>query len=199
MAVSTNLGLYLPTRDDYISVQRDLSSNYEIIDEHAGMMENGIAIVINGDTAPKAITAGQYLFIKNHSTLATGGYHATANIALGATISNSNVAADADGIANALNSKIGERVEKTYYEYSASAGHTFTKTLTDGIYILTIATYGPPSDVPAMYMLSATSAASYVACQPIKTSSSITVSSSGMTVSITSAYAYTIVNIIKIS
>lgn len=106
MAVSDNLGLYLPDREDYISVQRDLKSNYEIIDEHAGMVEDGIAIVINGDTAPRAISSGQYLMIKNHSTLATGGYHATANIANGASVTSSNVAADSDGIANALNSKI---------------------------------------------------------------------------------------------
>lgn len=68
-------------------------------------VENALAIVVNGDTAPKAITAGQYLFIKNHSTLATGGYHATANIASGGDVSGSNVAADADGISNAINSK----------------------------------------------------------------------------------------------
>lgn len=68
-------------------------------------LEGGLAIVVNGDTAPKNIAAGQYLFIKNHSTLATGGYHATAAISSGGTISSSNVAADADGIANSLNSK----------------------------------------------------------------------------------------------
>lgn len=67
-------------------------------------LEEGLAIVVNGNTAPKNIAAGQYLFIKNHSTLATGGYHATAAISSGGTISSSNVAADADGIANSLNS-----------------------------------------------------------------------------------------------
>ena len=63
-------------------------------------LSEGMAIVIDGDTAPRAITAGQYLFIKNHSTLATGGYHATAAIASGASITSSNVTADADGIVN---------------------------------------------------------------------------------------------------
>ena len=69
-------------------------------------VENALAIVIDGDTAPKAITAGQYLFIKNHSTLATGGYHATVNIASGGAVSGSNVSADADGIANSIYSRI---------------------------------------------------------------------------------------------
>ena len=121
MAVSDNLGLYLPDREDYISVQRDLKSNYEIIDEHAGMVEDGIAIVINGDTAPRAITSGQYLMIKNHSTLATGGYHATANIANGASVTSSNVAADSDGIANALNSKLTDE----NFTITLPAGYTW--------------------------------------------------------------------------
>ena len=69
-------------------------------------IEESIAIVCNGNTAPKAIAAGQYLFIKNHSTLATGGYHATAAIASGDTLSSSNVTSDPDGIANAINGNI---------------------------------------------------------------------------------------------
>lgn len=36
MATSENLGLYLPTRDDYISVKRDISDNMEIIDAAVG-------------------------------------------------------------------------------------------------------------------------------------------------------------------
>lgn len=69
-------------------------------------IEESIAIVCNGNTAPKAIAAGQYLFIKNHSTLATGGYHATDAIASGDTLSSSNVTSDPDGIANAINGNI---------------------------------------------------------------------------------------------
>lgn len=75
-------------------------------------IEGAIAIVINGDTAPQGITSGQYLFIKNHSTLASGGYHATSDIASGGTISSSNVAADANGITNAINSKFTTELGK---------------------------------------------------------------------------------------
>lgn len=94
--------------------------------------EAGMAIVVNGDTAPKGISSGQYLFIKNHSTLATGGYHATAAIASGATISSSNVAADADGIANALSAQIANidtqmSTKQNAYSFSAgSSGGTFS-------------------------------------------------------------------------
>ena len=72
------------------------------ISTEMGKVEDSIAIVVNGDTAPQNITSGQYLFIKNHSTLSSGGYHATAAISSGADITSSNVAADADGIANSL-------------------------------------------------------------------------------------------------
>ena len=75
-------------------------------------LSEGMAIVIDGDTAPKAIASGQYLFIKNHSTLATGGYHATAAIASGANITSSNVAADADGIVNGAFSSLSEQLTK---------------------------------------------------------------------------------------
>ena len=84
-------------------------SSYEFpkpLDYELNCAESGYAIVCDGDTAPKAISSGQYLFIKNHSTLATGGYHATAAIASGADLTSSNTAPDADGIANALNSNI---------------------------------------------------------------------------------------------
>lgn len=124
MATSTNLGLYLPTREDYISVQRDLTSNYEIIDDAYGeqkSFESGIAIVINGDNAPDDITAGQYLFIKNHSSLATGAYHAKSNIASGSSITSSNVDPDPDGIANSLNSKIGNKLDASKVTFEASA------------------------------------------------------------------------------
>lgn len=109
MAATHTPYLYLnkPDRDDYVNVITDINDNMNKIDESAQMVETGMAIVIDGDEAPKAITSGQYLFIKNHSTLATGGYHATSNISLGASITSSNVVADPDGIANALNSNIG--------------------------------------------------------------------------------------------
>lgn len=70
-------------------------------------VESALAIVVDGDNAPRAISSGQYLFIKNHSTLATGGYHATADIASGGAVSGSNVTADPDGIANTIRREMG--------------------------------------------------------------------------------------------
>ena len=99
---SPNLGLTLPIGSENVSRQI-INDNNLIIDGAVESKSEELAIVINCDTAPKAITSGQYLFIKNHTTLPTGGYHATANIANGAAVTSSNVAQDADGIANALN------------------------------------------------------------------------------------------------
>lgn len=123
-----NLGLRIPLGTDPASVD-DINYNSNALDTAIGDIgstsvadqlmasdsglsstQAGMAIVVNGNTAPRAISAGQYLYIKNHSSLSAGGYHATANIANGAAITSSNVAADADGVVNgafsALNSKI---------------------------------------------------------------------------------------------
>jgi len=72
------------------------------INTELGKAEDSIAIVVNGDTAPQNISRGQYLFIKGHSSLASGGYHATAAISSGADVTSENVSADSDGIANSL-------------------------------------------------------------------------------------------------
>lgn len=63
-------------------------------------IRNTVAIVATGNTAPKAITSGQYV-IWNGAL-----YTATANIASGATLSTSNLQAVPNGGLNALISKI---------------------------------------------------------------------------------------------
>lgn len=82
-----------------------LSTNVQNLSTEVNSAEESMAIVVNGDTAPKAISKGQYLFIKNHSTLATGGYHATAAIASGANVAGS-VSADANGICNDIQGSV---------------------------------------------------------------------------------------------
>ena len=83
-------------------------------------VSSGMAIVVDGDTAPRAIASGAYLFIKNHSTLASGGYHATAAIASGGTVSSSNVAADSDGIANSLNEQMANLNKSSHLSGSST-------------------------------------------------------------------------------
>lgn len=89
------------------------------VKEELADAESAMAIVVDGDTAPKNITSGQYVFVKNHSTLATGMYHATAAISSGASITGK-VEADADGGFNALNSDLANIV--TWTEETISIG-----------------------------------------------------------------------------
>ena len=96
------------------------------VKEELADAEAAMAIVVDGDTAPKNITSGQYVFVKNHSTLATGMYHATAAISSGASITSSNVQADADGIANLLRRKaasftLGTIPAKSYMTFTDSS------------------------------------------------------------------------------
>lgn len=88
-------------------------------------LSEGMAIVIDGNTAPKGITKGQYLFIKNHSTLATGGYHATAAIASGADVTSSNVEADPDGIVNGAVSALSDQIANDLSEYNVSLNSSY--------------------------------------------------------------------------
>lgn len=67
--------------------------------------QSGIAIMATGNTHA-AITSGQYVFVRNHGTLAEGLYQASANIAQNAALSASNLTAVSGGGLNALNSNL---------------------------------------------------------------------------------------------
>ena len=72
-----------------------------------GTTQSAIAIMSDNNTHA-AITSGQYVYVRNHGTLAEGLYQATANIAQNGTLSASNLTAVSGGGLNALNSKITE-------------------------------------------------------------------------------------------
>ena len=103
MATTTNIGLTKPAGTDKALVSV-INSNSDIIDSAAGGLMDAIAIVANGNTHA-AISAGQYVYVHNHGTLAEGLYTANSAIAANATLSTSNLTADASGGLNALNSK----------------------------------------------------------------------------------------------
>lgn len=104
-----NYNMIKPTIDDDALIA-DINGNMDIIDTEMRATRDNVAIVVNGNTAPRAISAGQYLFIKNHSSLSTGGYHATTNISNGETITSSKVAADSDGIVNGAFSELNRKI-----------------------------------------------------------------------------------------
>ena len=62
----------------------------------------GVAPIVNGDKTPVAIQNGEYILLRNHSTLADGGYYALTNIAANGNITSSNVGLTSAGIANTI-------------------------------------------------------------------------------------------------
>ena len=93
-----------------VAVGGELSSLGETdksIESSIGSIESSIAIVANGD-AHIAIASGQYVYVKNHSTLAEGLY--TANSAIGADVALtvSNLTAVSGGGLNSLKNKAEE-------------------------------------------------------------------------------------------
>lgn len=104
MAVSNNLGLYLPTREDYISVTRDISDNMSILDAAAGQLD----IIINGNTASVNVITGQYVTLINSTiTGATDGlYKASSNVSAGVAFTSSNLTPVTSGALNELNNRI---------------------------------------------------------------------------------------------
>lgn len=69
-------------------------------------LEDGLAIVANGNTHA-AIASGQFVYVKNHGSLAEGLYVANSAIGTNATLTTSNLTADGSGGLNALKAKIG--------------------------------------------------------------------------------------------
>lgn len=81
------------------------STNAQTIDAALTGLENGFAIVANGDTHPQ-IANGQFVIVKNHSTLPDGVYKATAAIQTDGALSTSNLQADGAGGLNNLQSQV---------------------------------------------------------------------------------------------
>ena len=106
-----NLNLKKPALDDDALIT-DINNNMDILDAAVNGIQDGLAIVANGNTHV-AITSGQFVYVRNHSTLTEGLYVASTNIAANATLSSSNLTADAAGGLNALNGKIQGTVLRT--------------------------------------------------------------------------------------
>lgn len=114
---TTNLNLKKPAQSDKIRIA-DINNNMDDIDAAFGAVGNdsvatqlgdiqgAIAIVATGN-AHAAITAGQFVYVKDHDTLDTGLYVATSNISQNGTLSSSNLTADTAGGLNALSDQIG--------------------------------------------------------------------------------------------
>lgn len=112
MANTSNLDLVKPAGTDHALISV-INSNMDKVDAYAGKVntslagvEDGLAIVATGNTHA-AITAGQFVYVKEHNTLPEGLYTASSNIAANATLSTTNLTADSKGGLNALSDQIG--------------------------------------------------------------------------------------------
>lgn len=104
-----NLNLQQPDLDDDALITV-INNDMAIIDKAVNGVQDGLAIVANGNTHV-AISAGQFVYVRNHTTLTEGLYVASSNIAANATLSTSNLTADSAGGLNALNGNIALNTE----------------------------------------------------------------------------------------
>lgn len=74
-------------------------------DTHLTEVQDGLAIISNGDTHV-AIPANQYVFVKNHNSLTNGLYKAKSAIGANAALSTNNLTADPAGGLNDIKSQI---------------------------------------------------------------------------------------------
>ena len=94
-----------PNATDIHMSSSDSTSVAQKIDNEVATIADSIAIVAEGNVHA-AIAAGQFVYVRNHPTLAQGGYKATAAIGTNATLSTSNLTLDNTGGLNDLQAQI---------------------------------------------------------------------------------------------
>ncbi len=127
MATQTpNLGLTKPAYSETADIA-DINNNMDKVDAAVNGVQNGMAILANGNVH-SAVTSGQYVYVRNHGTLAEGLYTATTNISTNATLSTSNLTAvPNNGALNTLRDDVSSLSSKIT---------TSTTIITDGIITL---------------------------------------------------------------
>jgi len=78
---------------------------FNALQASSSAQQDGLAIVSNGNTHA-AIASGQFVYVKNHSSLAEGLYKAKSAISANGALSTSNLTADGSGGLNDLQSQV---------------------------------------------------------------------------------------------
>lgn len=97
---------YVDAVEDIISTYSGIPGRVTNAENSLAATQDGLAIVANGNTHA-AIASGQFVYVKNHGSLAEGLYVANSAIGTNATLTTSNLTADGSGGLNALKAKIG--------------------------------------------------------------------------------------------
>ena len=90
---------------DKTSIVNAINNFKSETDTHLTEVQDGLAIISNGDTHV-AIPANQYVFVKKHNSLTNGLYKAKSAIGANAALSTSNLTADPAGGLNDIKSQI---------------------------------------------------------------------------------------------
>ena len=157
---TTNLGLVKPDYSEAADIQV-LNGNADKIDGACGKYQNALAIVANGNTHG-AITSGQYVYVRGHSTLAEGLYTAKSAIAVNATLSGANLTAVSGGGLNKVDAAL------TDMNTGVDAG-TYTYALPgNGFYCALIRKINASGDgTQGLYLISANASMSRLQVTPV--------------------------------
>ena len=146
MATTTSILALTKPADSDIADIADINANSDKIDAMAGAVQDAIAIVANGNTHA-AIAAGQFVYVRNHSTLAQGLYKASAAIGTNAALSTSNLVADGSGGLNDLQGQVAALNSKITPVSQSFSPNQSPRTLSSAVLacsfiLITIARYG---------------------------------------------------------
>lgn len=106
MTQTTNIGLKkIDGSENWRQIFDYYNDSLDKTDSAVAAMQDGLAIVANGNTH-SAIAKGQFVYVRNHSTLAEGLYKASSAIDTNAALSTSNLTADGSGGLNDLQEQV---------------------------------------------------------------------------------------------
>ena len=106
-------------------------------------LADGMAIISNNNTHA-AITAGQFVYVRNHGSLANGLYVATTNIAANATLSGSNLTSDSNGGLNSVYASLNSKIQYFTTSLVYLDQLTWTQASSASPYVATVV---PSSDI----------------------------------------------------
>lgn len=142
MTQTTNIGLKkIDGSENWRKIFDYHNDSADKTDSAVAAVQDGLAIVANGNTHA-AVAEGQFVYVRNHSTLAEGLYKASSAIGTNAALSTSNLTADGSGGLNDLQEQVTSLNSKMP---TFSDNHTGSATVNPGAFV-TLASFDPPAD-----------------------------------------------------
>lgn len=185
---TTNYNLVKPAYTEAADIAV-VNGDMDKIDAALTAQSNGYALIANGNTHVQ-IAQGQYVYVRNHSSLSEGLYRATSTIQANGTLSTSNLTRDSAGELNyiqneisTLNSKIS--ILPKFDAYLIAANSNIALTITGNCVITAIG----PGAARNMYIARASGTSLGISELSASTSASFTYSVTNNTVTFTNTSA----------